>query len=407
MKKSALVLSLVLLLVAVMAACRKILPSGPPEDELLAGTLPGLTPSQEREHLIGDALFGRIFSEAEGLGPVFIQNSCSNCHVGNGKGHLSTLLTRFGRKGEVFDYLLPMGGPQLQPRALAGHEGEQLPAEADAVSHRLAPAVMGLGFIAALHDNDILANADSADADGDGISGRPNYIEPRDYFVPGEIHVASQGKYIGRFGKKAEKITLMDQVVFALKQDMGITSDLDTEDIYNPRSGSGTGDQIPDPEVTMSTLNGLVFYMRTLKAPERRNADDPDVRRGEELFAQIGCTSCHKPAFTTSVSDIQALSNKTFHPYSDFLLHDMGSGLNDDYPEGSAEGNEWRTPPLWGLGLAAQSQGGQMFLLHDGRAKSYDEAITLHGGEAASRRAAYFQLSDKERSQLKKFLDSL
>ena len=150
-----------------------------------------------------------------------------------------------------------------------------------------------------------------------------------------------------------------------------------------------------------------VFYMRTLKAPPRRDENDPDVIAGENVFNQIGCNSCHISTFTTSQSDISALSNQAFHPYSDFLLHDMGQLLDDNYPEGSANGFEWRTPPLWGIGLAKDSQGGQVFLLHDGRANSFEDAISFHGGEANSRRAAFNALSQLEKSQLIKFLESL
>ncbi|MCX6181852.1 MAG: c-type cytochrome, partial [Bacteroidetes bacterium] len=134
--------------------------------------------------------------------------------------------------------------------------------------------------------------------------------------------------------------------------------------------------------------------------------DDPDVIAGEKLFTQIGCVSCHIATFTTDESDIEALSKQTFHPYSDFLLHDMGASLDDKYPEGSANSNEWRTPPLWGIGLAESSQGG-LFLLHDGRASSFETVINLHGGEAAGRRTAFNALSDVEKAQLIKFLKSL
>jgi CxxC motif-containing protein (DUF1111 family) len=167
------------------------------------------------------------------------------------------------------------------------------------------------------------------------------------------------------------------------------------------------GDDVPDPEVSADFVNDLVFYVRTLKAPERRNADDPDVLEGEKLFTQIGCTGCHKPTFTTAESDIAALSYQTFHPYSDFLLHDMGPALDDNYPEGGANSYEWRTPPLWGIGLTTNYQGGQMFLLHDGRAATFEDAVSNHGGEAAGRRAAFFSLSAVQRNQIIKFLESL
>jgi len=395
-------------LTAAVISCKKLMPPAPLDEEVLAGTIPGLTTEQEKEHLIADANFGRIFGKEDGLGPIFVQTSCANCHIGNGKGHPTTELTRFANvNGNIVDYLLNKGGPQLQQRAITGYSAEVIPAEANVISKRIAPAIMGLGFIGALDDQSILNNSDPNDANGDGISGRPNYVNPTSFFSPLPIHIANAGQYIGRFGKKAEKVAIQDQVVFALKQDIGITSDFDTEDLYNVQWGNHTGDEVPDPEVSASFVNSLVFYMRTLKAPPRRNANDPDVVEGENLFNKIGCASCHVSTFTTAASDIAALSNKTFHPYSDFLLHDMGPLLDDGYPEGSAGGFEWRTPPLWGVGLAKDSQGGELFLLHDGRAKGFEQAISFHGGEAESRRTAYNALSQKEKDQLIKFLESL
>lgn len=392
----------------IFISCEKMLPKSPKEEDVLAGTIPGLTPQQEREHLIGDAAFGEIFSPEQGLGPIFVQNSCSNCHVGNGKGHPFSVVTRFAKVGSFgVDYLLNHGGPQLQASSIPGYAPEELPYQANVFTKRLAPAVMGLGYIAALSDASILANADSADANGDGISGRPNYVIPTDFFTPQDIHISNNGRYIGRFGKKAEKVTIKDQVVFALKEDIGITSDFDMQDLYNAQVGNNTGDVVPDPEVSASFVHSLEFYMRTLKAPSRRNIDDADVIEGERLFSQIGCASCHKSTFVTAESDIGALSYQTFHPYSDFLLHDMGPLLDDGYPEGSANSNEWRTPPLWGIGLAKDSQGGLMFLLHDGRARTFENVITFHGGEAESRRTAFNALSEQEKNQIIKFLESL
>lgn len=407
-RKSFFPCALVLLCMIGAGACKKMLPPAPRDEEVLAGTVPGLTQQQELEHLVGDENFAKVFSREEGLGPIYVQTSCASCHAANGKGHPSNVITRFARvQGTVVDYLTNQGGPQLQNKAISNYPAEQMPAEANVFTQRMAPAVMGLGYIAALSDQAILANADPNDDDGDGISGRANYVNPTSFFTPQGIHVPSNGQYIGRFGKKAEKVTIMDQVVFALKQDIGITSDFDTDDLYNHQAGIYSGDNVPDPEVPANFVHSLVFYMRTLKAPPRRNADDAGVTAGEKLFAQIGCTSCHKPTFTTDVSDIAALSNQTFHPYSDFLLHNMGNELDDGYPEGSAKSAEWRTPPLWGVGLAKSAQGGQVFLLHDGRAHSYDEAIAQHGGEAAARRAAYNALSEAEKQQIRKFLDSL
>lgn len=406
--KKTLVFTFILILVIAAAACKKLIPQGPEDNEILAGTVKGLSPEQENEHLVGDEAFGKVFTTAEGLGPIFVQTSCANCHTGNGKGHPSTIVTRFGRKeNSIMDYLKDKGGPQLQPHAIQGYSAESLPAEANVITKRLAPAVMGLGLIAALSDASILANADPNDADGDGVSGRPNYVYPTPFFVPQHIHTSNSGMFIGRFGKKAEKVTIQDQVVFALKQDIGITSDFDTQDLYNIQTGNNSGDHTPEPEVSSDFVYSLVYYMRTLKAPERRNATAPDVTEGEKLFKQIGCESCHKSNFTTSTSDIAALSNVEFHPYSDFLLHDMGELLDDGYAEGSAEGKEWRTPPLWGLGLAKDSQGGDMFLLHDGRATTIEGVISLHGGEAAARRNNFNSLTETQKKQLIKFLESL
>lgn len=408
MKKKPTVIIILCLLIGAMMSCEALLPPGPNDEDVLAGTIPGLTPQQENEHLIGDAAFGKIFTAGDGLGPIFVQTSCSNCHTGNGKGHPSNVVTRFANvSGSIVDYLLNKGGPQLQPHSIGGYPAEVIPSEANVSTIRMAPAVMGLGYIAALNDMSILANVDSLDANSDGISGRVNYVNPTAFFVPQSIHLINNGKYIGRFGKKAEKVTILDQVVFALIQDIGITSDFEMQDLYNYLAGINTGDNVPDPEVSASFVFSLEFYMRTLKAPGRRNTSDPDVIEGENLFNQIGCTNCHKSTFTTDVSDIAALSNQTFHPYSDFLLHDMGPALDDGYPEGGANSFEWRTPPLWGIGLAKDSQGGQMFLLHGGVATTFEGAISYHGGEAVNSRTAFFALSEEERNKIIRFLESL
>ena len=408
MKKIAITFSLLSFLFLVLFACEKMLPPAPNDEDVLAGTIPDLTKDQEKEHLTGDAAFGKVFTANDGLGPVYVQTSCSNCHTGNGKGHPATQLTRFANiNGTVIDYLISKGGPQLQSLSIANYPAEELPVEANVFTKRIAPAVMGLGFIAALNDQDILNNVDSNDVNSDGISGRINYVNPTPFFIPQNIHLPNNNKYIGRFGKKAEKVTLLDQVVFALKQDIGITSDFDTQDIFNYMVGNNTGDNVTDPEVSSGFVNSLVFYLRTLKAPGRRNQNDADVLEGEKLFKQVGCESCHKSSFTTTQSDISALSYKIFHPYSDFLLHDMGPALDDSYPEGGARSNEWRTPPLWGIGLAKDAQGGQQFLLHDGRANSFEAAISFHGGEAASRVSAFNSLSQEQKNQLIKFLESL
>ena len=179
-------------------------------------------------------------------------------------------------------------------------------------------------------------------------------------------------------------------------------------DLFNYNVAGNISDNVADPEVGSDVVDRLVFYMRTLKAPTRRNLDDADVIAGEQIFKNIGCDNCHKSTLTTGSSEIAALNNKEFHPYTDLLLHDMGSILDDGYPEGSATGSEWRTPPLWGLGLAEDSQGGTGYYLHDGRATTLNGAIGYHsGGEASDIASNYSALSQTEKDQLIKFLKSL
>ena len=154
---------------------------------------------------------------------------------------------------------------------------------------------------------------------------------------------------------------------------------------------------ITDIEVSDNTVGDVVAYLQTLKAPIQRNQNDPDVTEGSNIFISLGCGSCHKQTLNTGFSQIDALSDKTFHPYTDLLLHDMGPGLDDGYTEGNAKTSEWRTPPLWGLGLSPNSQGQQYFLLHDGRAKSIEQAIELHGGEATTAKNNYILLSPADK----------
>jgi CxxC motif-containing protein (DUF1111 family) len=401
------VVAVVILIVITMEACQKLFPPAPnPDNDISAGVIPGLTSYQLLEHAAGDAEFSQIFTAQQGLGPVFNQMSCNNCHVGNGKGSPATALTRYGKMvAGIFDSLVAENGPNLLPNAVPGYLGDVLPPDANVSVKLIAPVVMGLGFIAALSDSSILANA----YPHDGVSGVPNYLNPTPFFVPQAINIPNNGQYIGRFGKKASAVTLQDQVVFALLKDLGgVTCDYDQNKPYNYLVGPYTGNYVQDPNVGAGFVNHLVMYLRTNKVPPRRDTNNPDVQAGEQLFTQIGCVSCHIPTMVTAnCPDIQALSNKTFHPYSDFLLHDMGSGLDDGVPEGSAKSFQWRTAPLWGVGLAGNAQGGGLFLLHDGRATSFIQAITFHNGEAAKRQAAFFALTQQQQQQIIKFLQSL
>ncbi len=398
MKKTR-IISVIILIITGIVACQKILPGAPPDNELLDGPVEGLSYDENRRFLAGDVAFNdEVFTSQTGLGSIFVATSCGSCHAGDGKGHPFTTLTRFGQVDSTGNQFLHLGGPQLQNRSLPGYTPEQIPAGAT-FSKFTPPANTGLGFLELVSDADILAMADPNDANADGISGVPNYEYLPSFIAPSQNAIPRNGKYIHRFGKKAAAYNLLHQTVNAYNQDIGITSTFQPKDVY-------TGLNI-DPEVSDVTVHNVVFYLQTLKAPIQRNQNDPEVLQGKSLFIQTGCESCHKQTLKTGFSTIAALSNKTFHPYTDLLLHDMGSGLDDGYTEGNAKTSEWRTPPLWGLGLSPNSQGGQYFLLHDGRAKTIEEAIQLHGGEAQQSKEKFQQLSVQERNNLVKFLKSL
>lgn len=392
-------MTLAMILLVLVMSCKKILPGGPNDDELLDGPIEGLTNQQTLQHLRGDIAFNdQIFTAETGLGPVFVATSCGSCHIGDGKGHPFTTLTRFGQTDSTGNKYLDQGGPLLQHRALPGYQPEQLPAGAT-VSRLTPPLVTGAGFLELVSDADIIAMSDPNDLDGDGVSGVPNWAAIPAYLTPRPGSITQGGKYICRFGKKGATYNLFHQTVTAYNQDIGITSVFNPLDAYSLKE--------IDPEIPTSTINDVVFYLQTLKAPIQRNQDDPDVIEGKKIFMNIGCSSCHKTTLKTGYSPLPGLSNQEFHPYTDLLLHDMGTALDDGYTEGNAKTSEWRTPPLWGLGLSPISQGGQYFLLHDGRAKSIEEAISFHAGEASKRRDNYNALSADDKARLLKFLKSL
>ena len=398
MKKIKVLTAIILVIIGVVA-CEKILPQAPSDDELLDGPVEGLNYEQNRRFLAGDVAFNdEVFTSQTGLGSIFVATSCGSCHAGDGKGHPFTTLTRFGQIDSTGNQFLHLGGPQLQNRALPGYTSEQIPAGAT-FSKFTPPANTGLGFLELVSDADILAMADPTDANGDGISGVPNWITLPSFIDPNPNAITQNGKYIHRFGKKAAAHNLLHQTVNAYNQDIGITSTFQPKDVY---SGLNI-----DPEVSDLTIHNVVFYLQTLKAPIQRNQNDVEITQGNNLFVQTGCESCHKQTLKTGFSTVAALSNKTFHPYTDLLLHDMGPALDDGYTEGNAKTFEWRTPPLWGLGLSPNSQGGQYFLLHDGRAKSIEEAIQFHGGEAQQSKERFQQLSVQDKNNLIKFLKSL
>ncbi len=401
--------TLVLLFLFLLAGCEPFFPEETDGDLLLDGPIEELSLAQNATFAAGDEAFVEVFTKESGLGPVFNMPSCASCHAGDGKGHPATNLTRFGRDmgGGHFDYMESQGGPQLQDRSIPGYPAETLPTGTTGVSVRSAPIVAGIGFLEAVPDSLLLALADPDDADGDGISGRLNYVAAPDFFIPKPHHKPIGANYIGRFGRKATTIDLLHQTAVAYIDDMGITSDFFTSDLHNPLAGQFSGDGVADPEVGSATVANVVFYLRTLKVPAPRDEDDADVQAGRGLFSEIGCAGCHVPQLTTGESDIDVLANKTFSPYTDLLLHDMGDELADHYPEGEATGREWRTTPLWGLGLIQDTIGGIPFYLHDGRTSDLKEVIRLHGGEAAGSRGAFMALSEDEQSQIIKFLESL
>jgi CxxC motif-containing protein (DUF1111 family) len=253
-------------------------------------------------------------------------------------------------------------------------------------SLRMTPPVIGPGLLEAIPDEVILEWSDPLDLDGDGISGKPNYVP----------NLNTNEFEIGRFGFRASHPTTEQQTVAALFHDIGIATNI-----------------IPDetniPELTPTLLNELVLYQKLAGVPRARNQNDPDVLEGKALFQEIGCDSCHRMTMTTGEYEDPELSNQTFHPFTDLLLHDMGRGLKDKRDEFSATGSEWRTTPLWGLGFVETyiAAGGKAVYLHDGRAETIEEAILWHAGEALAARNAFRNLSKAQRDALLAFLKSL
>ena len=407
---------------------------------------PNLSEAALTKHLEGDVEFEAVFVTAPavinpGLGPIYNNVSCINCHSRDGRGRppdadegLVSLLFRLSlpKTENSIDGKpptpVPGFGTQLNNRAIveANPEGkvkiaytEQTLTTADGtrvhlrypnysitetyqplpenveVSPRVAPSVFGLGLLEAIPAEAILAYADEDDVDGDGISGKPNYV----------WDVVAQRYTLGRFGWKANQPTLLQQVAAAYNDDMGITTSLFSTE--NSAGQSQLTEHGVTPEVNDEILEAVTFYVQTLAVPARRNVDDPQVKQGEQLFAEAQCASCHVPTLRTGVlAGVPSVSNQTIHPYTDLLLHDMGPDLADNRPDFHASGREWRTPPLWGIGLVRRVNGHTNFL-HDGRARDLMEAILWHGGEAEASRQAVEEMSKTERDALIAFLESL
>jgi len=386
-------------------SCEKMLPKAPKADEVMDAPIEGLTKVQNKLFLDGAEEFDEIYTAENGLGPIFVATSCSGCHSGDNKGHPFTALTRFGQTDTTGNLFLAFGAPQIQHRAILGHIGEIVPAGASATKF-IAPIAAGVGFLELVSDQDILAMADENDMNGDGISGAPNWNTIPSWVTPFPNAVTKNRKHICRFGRKASTYNLHQQTVGAFNNDMGITSSFIPTNPFNYLEVT-TSTPNNDVEISDKGINATVFYLQVLQTPIQRNQTDAVVQRGKDVFIQIGCEACHKQTLKTGSSPVPQLGYKEFHPYTDLLLHDMGVELNDNYTEGSAMASEWRTTPLWGVGLSSSSQGGLMYLMHDGRARTFTEAIQLHGGEGNVSRTKYNQLNDTDKLALTKFLESL
>lgn len=282
------------------------------------------------------------------------------------------------------------------------------------ISPRIGMPVFGLGLLEAISETDILSLADEDDADGDGISGRPNFVfDPKKQLLSDPDPVS-----LGRFGWKANTPSVEVQSLGALRSDIGVTNFLFPDesiagtplhDDYLTRNPDDTGmDAQGNPEADNAFADSVVFYVQTLHVPARRNVDDPGVIRGARLFSAAGCAACHHPSFVTGAhpDGIGELDNQTIYPFTDMLLHDMGDGLADGRRDFIATGREWKTRPLWGIGLTHVVNPLAGFL-HDGRARTLEEAILWHGGEAQQSRENFRTMSRDDRAALLRFLGSL
>ena len=366
----------------------------------------GLSNAQAVLFAQGNDQFFAIRTAATGLGPYFVSTGCGECHSSDNRGQPFTILTRFGQADTNGNKYMAMGGPQLQNANLPGLMPEQIPPGATS-SKLIAPITAGVGFLEVVPDSEILAIAAANINDPNGVRGHPNYGSLPSYAIPLSNAIPrADGKYICRFGRKAATYNLEAQVANAYNHDMGITSTLMPNNPYNYLDQTAPSAP-PAPEVNDDDFNSVVFYVRCLQTPVQRNPTDATVMRGNQLFINIGCETCHKQTLTTGYSPVAALSYQTINPFTDLLVHDMGPGLDDGYTEGSALTSEWRTTPLWGLGLARQVQGGNIYLMHDGRAHSIQQAIQLHGGEAAVSANNFNALSQSDQQALIIFLQSL
>jgi CxxC motif-containing protein (DUF1111 family) len=408
-----------------------------------------LDDTQAGEFSYGHSVFSQNWVTApattsgmDGLGPIYNAHACSSCHSKDGRsapvdanGVFVGMLLRVSIPGMAANggpNPDPVYGDQLRPYGILGVPGDGTPhvdyletpgtygdgtafslntptytiegwnygppSDGLMISPRTGPSVIGLGLLEGVPEEEILANVH--DADENGVHGVPNHV----------WDAAQKATVLGRFGWKANQPTTLQQTAGAFLGDIGITSSLFPNGTCSPTmtkcldAASGAD---PDFELTDSRWQSVGFYMKALAVPARRNLDDPQALNGEKLFESFGCVSCHIPTLHTGPDAAAAvLANQTFHPYTDLLLHDMGPDLADGRPDFEASGSQWRTTPLWGIGLL-QTVNHHSFLLHDGRARGIAEAILWHGGEAATARENFRLAEQTDRDALLKFLESL
>ncbi|VVO23899.1 di-heme oxidoredictase family protein [Pseudomonas fluorescens] len=419
-----------------------------------------LPPSRRVDFSVGNSFFRNPWVIApstttarDGLGPLLNTNACQNCHIKDGRGHPPTpdaanavsMLVRLSipdapQYASVIEQLgvvpEPVYGGQFQDMSVPGvtpegkvrvdytpvpvrfKDGTEVelrkptlqmtqlnygPMHPDTrFSARIAPPMIGLGLLEAIPEEALLANAAAQAKEKNGINGRPNQVWDD----------AQQKTVVGRFGWKAGQPNLNQQNVHAFSGDMGLTTSLrpidDCTDAQTACKQAPNGNG-PDgePEVSDNILRLVLFYSRNLAVPARRDVGTPEVLAGKNLFYQAGCQSCHTPKYTTAANAAEPeLANQVIRPYSDLLLHDMGEGLADNRSEFRASGRDWRTPPLWGIGLT-QAVSGHTQFLHDGRARNLLEAVLWHGGEAKAAQQQVLSFNAEQRAALLAFLNSL
>jgi len=419
-----------------------------------------LPPSRRVDFSVGNSFFRSPWVIApstttarDGLGPLFNTNACQGCHIKDGRGHppppdapnAVSMLVRLSipdtpEFAKVIEQVgvvpEPVYGGQFQDMAVPGvvpegkvrvdytpvpirfKDGTEVelrkpvlqitqlgygPMHPDTrFSARVAPPMIGLGLLEAIPEEAILANAAAQAKEKNGIHGRPNQVWDD----------ALQKTVMGRFGWKAGQPNLNQQNVHAFSGDMGLTTSLrpfdDCTDAQTACKQAPNGNG-PDgePEVSDNILRLVLFYSRNLAVPARRGVNDAEVLAGKNLFFQAGCDSCHTPKYTTAANAAEPeLANQVIRPYSDLLLHDMGDGLADNRTEFQASGRDWRTPPLWGIGLT-QAVSGHTQFLHDGRARNLLEAVLWHGGEAQAAQQQVLSFNAEQRAALLAFLNSL